>query len=392
MRRLRVATVFGTRPEAIKLAPILLEMRRRRERIQSAVIVTAQHREMLDQVLRTFGIRPGHDLNLMRRGQRPAEVASRVLMALQPVLDKVRPDVIVVQGDTTTTFAAALAGFLLKIPVAHVEAGLRTEDKYNPFPEEMCRRLATSLTDLHLAPTPWARDNLLKEGIEPGKIVVTGNTVIDALFHVLRKKRKPSSDGLPHIPEGRLLLATTHRRENFNAPLRNICNALASLVRQVPDLHVVLPVHRNPNVDGPVRRMLGGRERIHLVPPLDYVPFLQVMSRAFLVLTDSGGVQEEAPSLGVPVLVARRNTERPEGVDSGVALLVGTERKEIERAALGLLCDRSKWNRMARRANPYGDGTAARRIVSELLRRFAGDRYKRGARGPEGTWAPKVAP
>jgi UDP-N-acetylglucosamine 2-epimerase (non-hydrolysing) len=370
--RLHAATVFGTRPEAIKLAPLLLELRRRRDRIRSTVIVTAQHREMLDQVLRSFGIRPGHDLNLMRRGQHPGEVTARVITALRPVLERARPDVIVVQGDTTTTFAAALAGFLMKIPVAHVEAGLRTEKRYNPFPEEMCRRLATCLADLHLAPTRWARENLLREGIDPRSIVVTGNTVIDALFHTLAQKRLARPDGLPDLPDGRLLLVTTHRRENFNRPLADICRALVTLVREVPDLSIVLPVHRNPNVDGPVRRILGGRERIFLVPPQKYAPFLHLMKRAYLILTDSGGVQEEAPSLGVPVLVARTTTERPEGIEAGVALLVGTERRSIERAALELLGDRPSWRRMARRANPYGDGKAAPRIADALLRRFGG--------------------
>jgi UDP-N-acetylglucosamine 2-epimerase (non-hydrolysing) len=372
VRRLHTATVFGTRPEAIKLASLLLELRRRRDRIRSTVIVTAQHREMLDQVLRSFGIRPGYDLNLMRPGQHPGEVTARIISALRPVLEKARPDVILVQGDTTTTFAAALAGFLMKIPVAHVEAGLRTENRYNPFPEEMCRRLTTSLADLHLAPTRWARENLLREGIHPRSIVVTGNTVIDALFHTLQQKKGVRPHGLPDLPDGRLLLVTTHRRENFNRPLGNICRALVTLVREVPDLSIVIPVHRNPNVDGPVRRILGGRERIFLVPPQEYAPFLRLMERAHLILTDSGGVQEEAPSLGVPVLVARTTTERPEGIDAGVALLVGTERRSIERAALKLLGDRRAWRRMARRANPYGDGKAAPRIARELLRRFGG--------------------
>lgn len=374
-----MVVIFGTRPEGIKLAPLILEMRRNSRRIQSKVVVTAQHREMLDQVLGTFRIRPEVDLNLMRPGQDPADVAARILSALRPVLRRLKPDVVVVQGDTITTFAAALAAFLQKVPVAHVEAGLRTRDRYNPFPEEMSRRVASCLTDLHLAPTPWARDNLLREGIDRRDVVVTGNTVIDALFHVIAAKNPGAIPPLPE--EGRLLLVTTHRRENFNAPLRNICAAVATLVKSVPDLHAVLPVHRNPNVDGPVRKMLGGRERIHLVPPLDYVPFVHLMSRAHIVLTDSGGVQEEAPSLGVPVLVARSTTERPEGIEAGVALLVGTERERIERVALGLLRDEPRRRRMAHRQNPYGDGRASSRIVKEILRRFPPGGRARGDRG-----------
>jgi UDP-N-acetylglucosamine 2-epimerase (non-hydrolysing) len=368
-RRLKVATIFGTRPEAIKLASLIQEMRKRRKEIRSTVIVTAQHREMLDQVLNVFRIKPAHDLDLMRAGQSPEDVAAGALSRLGPVLKECNPDVVIVQGDTITTFAGALAAFLQKIPVAHVEAGLRTMNRYNPFPEEMSRRLATSLADLHLAPTKWARDNLLREGIDRRVIVVTGNTVIDSLFHVLDTK-KPRPGSIPDLPTDRLLVVTTHRRENFNAPLRDICAAVRGIVDRVPDLTVVLPVHRNPNVDGPVRQLLGGRERIILVPPLEYVPFLHLLKRAHLVITDSGGVQEEAPSLGVPVLVARETTERPEGVTAGVALLVGTSRSGIEKAAIKLLDDQKLWRRMARRSNPYGDGAAAPRIVDELLKRF----------------------
>lgn len=375
MKRTRVVTVFGTRPEAIKLAPLLLEMRRAKDRIRSMVVVTAQHRDMLDQVLATFRIRPDVDLDLMRPGQDPSDVAARILAEIKPVLARLRPDLVVVQGDTITTFAAALAAFLQKIPVAHVEAGLRTRNPHNPFPEEMSRRLASCLTDLHLAPTPWARDNLLKEGVPRSRIAVTGNTVIDALFHVARKKAPPPPMRLSR--GSRLVLVTTHRRENFNAPLRDICAAVSTLVEQVEDIEVVLPVHRNPNVDGPVRRMLGRRPRIHLVPPLDYVPFVHLMRRAHLILTDSGGVQEEAPSLGVPVLVARKTTERPEGIEAGVALLVGTETSRIVAAASRLLRDERRRRIMARRRNPYGDGRASSRIVKEILRRFP----PRSARG-----------
>jgi UDP-N-acetylglucosamine 2-epimerase (non-hydrolysing) len=323
-------------------------------------------------VLRTFGIRPGHDLNVMEPGQTPGQVAARILVRLEPLLARLRPDVVVVQGDTMTTFAAALAAFNLKIPVAHVEAGLRTRNRYNPFPEEMCRRLTTSLSELHLAPTSWARDNLLREGVSPRDVAVTGNTVIDALFRVLRREVPAQTREILSSVRGRLLLVTTHRRENFNAPLRNICAALLTIVRENRDVTVVLPVHRNPNVDGPVKRLLEGRERVVLIPPLDYAPFVHLMSRAHLILTDSGGVQEEAPSLGVPVLVARRTTERPEGLDAGVARLVGTARDQIERAANDLLRHPAKRRKMARRTNPYGDGKASARIIAALLRRFGG--------------------
>lgn len=378
MRRLRVATIFGTRPEAIKLAPLIMEMKRRRSRISASVVVTAQHREMLDQVLRTFRIRPGRDLDVMRPGQSPGEVTARILTGLDPILGEIRPDLVVVQGDTATTFAAAMAAFLRKIPVAHVEAGLRTRDRYNPFPEEMCRRLTTSLTSLHLAPTKLSRENLLREGVDPSCVFVSGNTVIDALFWILKHRAPPRGKAALRLPEGRILLVTTHRRENFNEPLANICRAILGVVAAVPDLHVVLPLHRNPNVDGPVRRLLAGRERIVLLPPLDYIPFVHLMSRAHLILTDSGGVQEEAPSLGVPVLVARRTTERPEGVEAGVSRLVGTDEEVIAREVLRLLRSPAAWRAMARRANPYGDGRACRRIVSEILGRYAAP--ARGAR------------
>jgi UDP-N-acetylglucosamine 2-epimerase (non-hydrolysing) len=291
-------------------------------------------------------------------------------MSLDPVLARLRPDVVVVQGDTATTFAAGMAAFLRKIPVAHVEAGLRTRDPYNPFPEEMCRRLTSALASLHLAPTRRSRENLIREGVAPGSIVVSGNTVIDALFWILRHRAPAASSILLPETDGRLMLVTTHRRENFNKPLRNICRAILKIVSAVPDLIVVLPLHRNPHVDRPVRRILDGRERIALLPPLDYIPFVHLMSRSHLILTDSGGVQEEAPSLGVPVLVARRTTERPEGIEAGVAKLVGTEQGAIEREALALLRSRTRWERMARRTHRYGDGRSAARIVDQLLRRF----------------------
>ncbi len=378
-----MATIFGTRPEAIKLAPLIMEMKRR-SGISTSVVVTAQHRDMLDQVLRTFRIRPGRDLDVMRPGQSPGEVTARILTGLDPVLGEIRPDLVVVQGDTATTFAAAMAAFLHKIPVAHVEAGLRTSDRYNPFPEEMCRRLTTALTSLHLAPTSLSRENLLREGVDPATIFVSGNTVIDALFWILRHRAPPRGKAALRLPEGRILLVTTHRRENFNEPLANICRAILRVVAAVPDLHVILPLHRNPNVDGPVRRLLAARERIVLLPPLDYIPFVHLMSRAYLILTDSGGVQEEAPSLGVPVLVARRTTERPEGVEAGVSRLVGTDEKVIEGEVLRLLRSRAAWRAMARRANPYGDGRASRRIVSEILARYApparGARARRAGR------------
>jgi UDP-N-acetylglucosamine 2-epimerase (non-hydrolysing) len=385
----RILLIFGTRPEAIKMAPVVLRLKET-EAFQTTVAVTAQHRHMLDQVLEIFGIKPDYDLDIMSPDQDLFDIVSRSLAGLKGVLLQERPDLVLVHGDTTTTFVAALAAFFLKIPVGHVEAGLRTRDKYRPFPEEMNRHLAGVLTDYHFAPTPWARDNLLREGVPREKIWVTGNTVIDALRIVadwVGKDKKRWEDyfreefALP-LDRRRLILVTGHRRENFGLGFENICWALRDLAEQCPDIHIVYPVHLNPNVQRPVYQILtpgGGHaqggvstmetavgSRISLVPPLDYAPFVYLMTRSYVVLTDSGGIQEEAPALGKPVLVMREVTERPEGVWAGTVKLVGTDRDKIFQGIKELFDNPESYQAMAQARNPYGDGQAAGRIVQVL--------------------------
>lgn len=381
-RRRRVLVVLGTRPEAIKLAPVIARLRRERSRFCVRVCLTAQHRQMLDQVLQAFAIVPDIDLDLMREGQEPLDLGADVIRAMRPVLEQERPDVVVVQGDTTTAFAAALAAFYLRVPVAHVEAGLRTHDRLLPFPEEINRRLLAVLADLHFAPTAGARQNLLASGVAPGSVWVTGNTVIDALAMMRRRLRteRARRRWLEYfraawdldLDDGRapVILVTGHRRESFGRPLRQICQALRDIARSDPRLRVVYPLHLNPSVRGPVRALLDGVENIRLIEPLAYEPFVFLMGRARLILTDSGGIQEEAPTLGKPVLVMRRETERPEGVQAGGVELVGTERRAIVRRVQELLRDRRAYRRMARPANPYGDGRAAQRITAVLARRL----------------------
>lgn len=364
----KVLTILGTRPEAIKLAPVIKELERH-PGVVSRVCVTAQHREMLDPFLTLFGIAPDHDLNLMQPGQTLFDVTTRVLTGIKEVLEAERPEIVLVQGDTTTAFAAALAAFYLKVGIGHVEAGLRTEDKYNPFPEEINRRLISHLADLHFAPTERARANLLAEGIPDKAIFVTGNTVVDALLRILEfTGDQDPLQGLPLDSERRLILVTAHRRESFGEGLTNICRALKEITEGANDVEIVYPVHLNPNVQATVERHLSGLERVHLIAPLDYVPFVHLMSRAYLILTDSGGVQEEAPSLGKPVLVLRETTERPEAIEAGVAKLVGTAPERIVEETLRLLRDREEYNRMVMARNPFGDGHAAERIVSILLK------------------------
>ena len=371
-----VLTVFGTRPEAVKLAPVVLELQRRAgSSLISHVCVTGQHRDMLDQVLRVFGIVPDVDLNVMADNQSPTQVASAVLARLEPILHQLRPDWVVVQGDTTTVALAALAAFYARVRVAHVEAGLRTDDKWQPFPEEINRRVAGVIADLHLAPTARARDNLLRESVPRERILVTGNPGIDALRWVTAQptprelRTRFAAWGLEEGPDApRLVLVTAHRRENFGAGLEQICRALRELARRYQgSVRIVYPVHRNPHVWEPVHRLLGDEPWVTLMPPLDYLPNLHLMRRATLVLTDSGGVQEEAPGLGVPALVLREVTERPEGVDAGALRLVGTDRARIVAEATRLLDDPRAYRAMARAVNPFGDGRAAERIVSALL-------------------------
>jgi UDP-N-acetylglucosamine 2-epimerase (non-hydrolysing) len=368
MRR-RVMFCFGTRPEAIKLAPVIHELAGSPREFQPAVLVTAQHRHMLDQVLRAFDIRPDHDLDLMRPGQSLADVTVGVLRGVERVLRRVRPDMVMVQGDTTSALAAALAAFYQQIPVGHVEAGLRTRDKYSPYPEEMNRRLVSSLADLHFAPTRTARENLLREGVPRGRIYVTGNTVVDALKAMRRSRVAWYVPVLDKIaPEQRVILVTAHRRESFGPGFESICHALRMIVERNPHVEVVYPVHLNPNVRKPVRRILGGVSRVHLIKPLDYLPFVRLMERSYLILTDSGGIQEEAPALGKPVLVMRDVTERPEAVEAGTAKLVGTDADAIVTATERLLCFGATYRKTARARNPFGDGRASARIAGALQR------------------------
>lgn len=365
---LRVLSVFGTRPEAIKMAPIVLRLAEM-PGIEARVCVTAQHRQMLDQVLELFQIRPDYDLNLMQEDQSLGELAAAIFTYLEPVLEEFRPDWVLVQGDTTTVAITALLAYYHRLRVGHVEAGLRTHDKWQPFPEEINRRIAGVIADLHFAPTEWARRNLLREGVPEKDILVTGNPVIDALHYVAAQPIPQETADLLERAKGRsLILVTAHRRENFGQPLQNICRALQRLAAR-GDLFILYPVHLNPNVQNVVRRELEGLENILLLPPLDYLPLVHLMRHAKLILTDSGGIQEEAPAFGVPVLVLRNVTERPEGVEAGVLKLVGTETETILREAERLLDDEQAYRAMARAANPFGDGRAAERIVQALLER-----------------------
>jgi UDP-N-acetylglucosamine 2-epimerase (non-hydrolysing) len=369
--RIKILSVFGTRPEAIKMAPVVKALIAEPE-FDARVVVTAQHREMLDQVLELFAIRADHDLDVMQEAQSLTQITTRVLERLEDVLASEEPDMVLVHGDTTTTFAAALAAFYRQVAVGHVEAGLRTHEKYFPFPEELNRRLTASLADLHFAPTAAARANLLAEGINSGQIQVTGNTAIDALFHVVRPDYQFSDNRLSALDfeRSRILVVEAHRRENLGRPLEQICQAVVTLVERHSDVEVVFPVHLNPRVQEPVSRILGGRPRVHLLQPLGYGDFANLLARAYLVLSDSGGIQEEAPSLGRPVLVLRSVTERPEAVAAGTVQVVGTEQEAVETAAERLLTDPSAYERMARATNPFGDGRAARRILTGLRHWF----------------------
>ncbi len=368
---IRVLSVFGTRPEAIKMAPVVRALRAASGRFESLVCVTAQHRAMLDQVLEVFDLAADVDLNLMVPGQTPAGIAAGILDRLPPLLRRVRPDVLLVQGDTMTTFAAAFAAFLERVPTGHVEAGLRTGDRWQPFPEEMNRVLTTRIAALHFPPTPAARDALLAEGVPAGDVYLTGNTVLDALMQTVRpdyRFRTPALAGLD--PARRMVLVTTHRRESFGAPLRSTCAAVRELAARFPDLQFVLPVHPNPEVKETVEALLCDLPGMYLIEPVDYLEFVHLMARAHLVLTDSGGVQEEAPSLGKPVLVLREVTERPEGVLAGTAVVVGTDCERIVATASELLVSPAAYARMANAVNPYGDGHASERILSALADRL----------------------
>ncbi|RPJ25479.1 MAG: UDP-N-acetylglucosamine 2-epimerase (non-hydrolyzing) [Chloroflexi bacterium] len=369
---MKVLSVFGTRPEAVKMAPIV-RLLKQTAGIEARVCVTAQHRQMLDQVLELFQIKPDYDLDLMRDDQSLAQISASIFTHLDPVLTDFQPDWVLVVGDTTTVVTTSLLTYFRRIKLGHVEAGLRTHNKWQPFPEEINRRIATVIADLHFAPTEWSKGNLLHEGVEDKNILVTGNSVIDALnFVAIQQEPQEITALLKKLATsgreiGQLVLVTAHRRENFGQPLENICHAIKELAAR-QDVEIVYPVHLNPNVQEPVNRILKGTPRITLLPPLDYLPMVHLIKHAKLLLTDSGGLQEEAPSFGVPVLVLRETTERPEGVEAGTLKVVGTETSQIVRSAQRLLDDPVAYAAMAKAVNPYGDGHTAERIVEALVR------------------------
>ncbi|GAP75694.1 UDP-N-acetylglucosamine 2-epimerase [Pseudoalteromonas sp. SW0106-04] len=371
----KVLSVFGTRPEAIKMAPVVKALAND-SRFEARVCITAQHREMLDQVMALFAIKADYDLDIMQKGQSLNDVTCRILQGLAPVLDEFKPDIVLVHGDTATTFAASLAAFYQQIPVGHVEAGLRTGNLYSPWPEEANRKLTGVLTQLHFAPTDTSKNNLLKENIDPSNVHVTGNTVIDALLDVVDKvNTEPSlseqlQQQLALAADEKVILVTGHRRESFGGGFERICQALARIAKRFPQSRIVYPMHMNPQVREPVNRLLQGLENISLIEPLDYLPFVYLMNRAHLIVTDSGGVQEEAPSLGKPVLVMRDTTERPEAVAAGTVELVGTDEQTIFTAVERLMTDEQAYQRMSRAHNPYGDGQASQRIADAIGAHF----------------------
>ncbi|MCL0072160.1 UDP-N-acetylglucosamine 2-epimerase (non-hydrolyzing) [Thermodesulfovibrionales bacterium] len=388
---IKILFVFGTRPEAIKMAPVIQELKTESSKFKVVVCVTAQHREMLDQVLELFSIMPDYDLDIMTKRQSLPNLTARVLIDVTRIMENENPDIVFVQGDTTTTFAAAQAAFYLKIPVAHIEAGLRTGNRYSPFPEEINRRLTSVMTDFHFAPTKGAEKNLILEGVEKSSIFITGNTGIDALMAVVRRQKTEVRSQKSEVRKGmmekyfrerwnialtadtdksKLILVTGHRRESFGKGFQRICKALRMLAGDNPDIQIVYPVHLNPNVKEPVYSILGDMNNIHLISPLDYEPFVFLMSRSYLILTDSGGIQEEAPSLGVPVLVMRDTTERPDGIEAGSAKLVGTDTEKIITETQKLLNDKIEYDRMSKTINPYGDGQASKRIVRIISEHF----------------------
>ncbi|RSC83091.1 non-hydrolyzing UDP-N-acetylglucosamine 2-epimerase [Acinetobacter haemolyticus] len=369
----RVLLVFGTRPEAIKMAPLALKLQQYSQDIETKVCVTGQHRQMLDQVLALFDLKPDFDLNLMKPGQTLSDVTAGVLKGLEQIFEQWTPDLILVHGDTATTFAASLAAYYHKIKIGHVEAGLRTGDLYSPWPEEANRKLTGALANFHFAPTQSSYENLIKENVNPENIVVTGNTVIDALLQVKQKVEHDPAlvQKFEHEfsfldAQKRLILVTGHRRENFGQGFLNICTALVNLAKKYPDLQIVYPVHLNPNVQQPVNELLTGIDNVFLIAPQDYLPFVYLMNRSYLILTDSGGIQEEAPSLGKPVLVMRDTTERPEAVSAGTVRLVGTDVQTIETSVIELLENSNVYSKMSEAHNPYGDGTACQQIIDFL--------------------------
>lgn len=371
--------IFGTRPEAIKMAPLIYELKKYPDLFKVLVVVTAQHRQMLDQVLDLFNIKSHYDLNIMQEAQSLYQISTKTLSKLAKVIQREKPDLVCVHGDTTTTFMAALASFYEKVPIAHIEAGLRSYDKFNPYPEEINRILSDALCALHFAPTKQAKENLLKENIDPEGIFVTGNTIIDALSMILKKKYTVKNPVLKKLflnNSNKLILVTAHRRENWGKPLRNICLALREIAKRHKNLEIIYPVHLNPAVRDTVYQILEGISRVHLINPLDYVNFVNLMKVSYLVLTDSGGLQEEAPSLGKPVLVLRNVTERPEAVKSGTVKIVGVDKMKIVNSVEKLLGDKKEYREMASAINPYGDGKASKRIKEVILYYFKNKRHR----------------
>ena len=368
MQKLKVLTVFGTRPEAIKMAPLIKKMEEC-EQIESVVCITAQHREMLDTVLELFKIDSNYDLNIMKHGQSITDITVRVLKGMEDILTRERPDIVLVHGDTSTTFVGALAAFYQKIRVGHVEAGLRSGNIYSPYPEEMNRILTTNLASIHFAPTKGNYDNLIKEGIEPGKIFITGNTVIDALLSVVKENYTFENNILNKMDykNKKIIVMTCHRRENWGGPMEDIFMAVKGIVEENDNIEVIFPVHLNPSIHKLAKYIMGEHSNIHLIKPLEYEEFANLLNKAYLVLTDSGGIQEEAPALGKPILVMREETERPEAVEAGTVKIIGTEKEKIKKEGNVLLNDSDEYNKMANSTNPYGDGTASEKIVDFLL-------------------------
>lgn len=369
MKKIKVMTVFGTRPEAIKMAPLVLELQKQSQRFEAITTVSAQHREMLDQVLDIFHIKPDYDLNIMHARQTLTDITSNVLINLDKILKEAKPDIVLVHGDTTTTFAASVAAFYNQIPIGHVEAGLRTWEKYSPYPEEMNRQMTDAMTDLYFAPTNQSKANLLKENHKEDNIYITGNTAIDALKQTVDKEYH--HDILDKVsPDNKLILLTMHRRENQGEPMRRVFKVIREVVESREDVEVIYPVHLSPAVQEVAKEILGNTERIHLISPLDVVDFHNLAARSYFIMTDSGGVQEEAPSLGKPVLVLRDKTERPEGVEAGTLKLVGTESEKVKEEMEKLLDNDAEYQRMAQAKNPYGDGKASERILDAIAYYF----------------------
>lgn len=368
MKKIKVMSIFGTRPEAIKMAPLVKELESRNE-VESIVCVTAQHREMLDQVLETFNIKPNYDLNIMKEGQTLSQITARVLNGLEDIIKETMPDIVLVHGDTTTTFAGSLAAFYNRVAIGHVEAGLRTYNKYSPFPEEMNRQMVDCMTDMYFAPTELSKNNLLKENVDQTKIFVTGNTAIDAMKTTIHYNYKHSE--LEFLNDNdRMILLTAHRRENLGEPMKNIFKAIKRITDEFDDVKVIYPIHKNPKVREIAQEIFQNTDKVKLIEPLEVFDFHNFENQSFIIMTDSGGIQEEAPSLGKPVLVLRDTTERPEGIKAGTLKLVGTDENNIYNEAKRLLTDSKEYNKMSKASNPYGDGTASKKIVDCIIKKF----------------------